>query len=970
MNLMLAAVLMALQGNGGFELGGAAPEGWSLSGGAGEWARPGHAGDRCVQVTGSGTDSNYWRSTSHKFEPRKTYRVSFWTRRQPAGGGCVITGTSFANRDYSPGPEWARHGFAFRSPESTEGAFLRFGQWQAKGTTSFDDIEIHEAKPFHFRSGGIELGEGESIRAGRYGARSDFGGPGASDWRPLVTHTAGFNSNRWTFGDGQTVVYRHAPGPRQKGATVSVQVGYHQGGRCLVEAGKDGKTFETLGEIGKVAETAFPLPAALFPAPELFVRLRASERSNFQVYSYRYEADLDGPAPDLQGKTRYLEILEKAAEDVEVVSLGDLRPGGDNRLLVSGKPRRVTARVTAEGRSRDSEVALSAAGVEVPYDVRRTGEQELTLTLLDGGKPVYSARVPFSVPLFYAADYGRKLPVAGAEDLGLWWCDAVRKVGRERPLPEEKGAAVQMSAARNEIEAAQIVVRPGKAVRALSAAAGEFKGPKGRIPADRVEIFEVAYVRVENPSDPTGAAGEWADPLPPHKGPIACAAGRNQPLWVQVRVPEDAAAGDYEGTVTIDADGQKVAVPLRLHVWDFALPRTTHVRSGFGFDPGEVKRYHNLQTPQELKEVCDKYYRNFADHRIALYNPMSSFPIRVRLAGTKENPDVEVDFAEFDKGAAYYLDEIGFNAFMLQVQGFPGGTFHERHEGNFHGHRQGSPHYERLMGKYLKTVQDHLEEKGWLKKAYVYWFDEPEPRDYPFVIEGMKLLKRLAPKLTRFLTEEPNEALAGHVELWCPILDAFDPAAAKKRQEKGEEIWWYVCTGPKAPYVGLFIDHDAIEMRMWLWMSWRHGVEGILIWQTNYWTSGTAFPKGALQDPWADPMSYVVGYGVPEGTRQHWGNGDGRFFYPPHRVPSREKILDGPVNSIRWEMLREGIEDYEYFWALRDAVRRKKAQGSAAEKLLEVPPEVFRDLTNFSKDPGVLYRHRALVAEAIERLGR
>jgi hypothetical protein len=968
MEILLAAVLAALQGDGGFERGSGAPEGWTLSGGAGDWARPGRTGERCVQVTGSGSDSNFWRSTSVTFEPRKTYRVSFWTRRRPAGGGCVITGTSFANRDYSPGPEWERHGFAFRAPESVDGSFLRFGQWEAKGTVSFDDVELHEAKAFHLRSGGLELGEGESLRAGRYLARSNLGGDGANDWRPLATHTAGFNSNRWTFGDGQTVVYRHAPGRRQKGATVTVSVGYHTGGRCIVEAGRDGKAFEPVGELAKVMESGFPLPAALFPAPEIFIRLRASERSNFQVYGYRYEAELDEPAPDLQGKTHYLEILEKAADDIEVVSLGDLRPGGDNRLVLSGRPRRVLARVTAEGRSHEREVALVAGGVDVPYDVRKTGEQELALTLLEGGKTVYSARVPFFVPLFYAADYGRQLP--GGEGLGLWWTDAVRKIGRERPLPEEKGEAVSLSAARNEIEAAQIVLRPDKAIKALTASAGELKGAKGRIAADRVEIREVAYVRVEHPTDPTGAAGEWADPLPPLKGPIPCAAGRNQPLWVQVRVPEDAAAGDYEGTVTIDADGRKVAVQLRLHVWDFALPRRTHVRSGFGFSPGEVKRYHNLQTPEEVREVCEKYYRNFADHRIALYDPMSASPIRVRLTGTKENPDVEVNFVEFDKAAAHYLDEIGFNSFMLHVQGLPGGTFHERHEGNFHGHKQGSTHYERLMGKYLKAVQDHLEEKGWLKKAYVYWFDEPEPRDYPFVVEGMQLLKRLAPKLTRFLTEEPNDALAGHVELWCPVLNAFDPAAAKKRQEKGEEIWWYVCCGPHAPYTTLFIDHDAIELRMWLWMSWRYGVEGILIWQTNYWTSSTAFPKGALQDPWADPMSYVSGYGVPEGTKQHWGNGDGRFFYPPHRGLSKEKNLDGPVDSIRWEMLREGIEDFEYFWALRDAVRRKKAQGTEAEKLLDVPAEIFRDLTHFSKDPQVLYRHRALVAEAIERLGR
>lgn len=968
--MLLAGLLAAAQENGGFEQGsGGVPQGWVLSGGMGEWARPGRTGERCLQVTGAGDSSNFWRSASVRFGPGRTYRLSFWARRSAAGaGGCAIAGPSFANRDYTPGPEWERHGFAFRAPDSTEGAFLRFGQWQLKGTVSFDDVELHEARAFHFRRAGLELGDGESICGGRYVAQPHFGGEGANDWRPLVIHTAGFNSNRWTFGEGQAVVYRHAPGRRQKAATVSVHVGYHTGGRCLVEAGRDGRTFEALGEIGQVAERSFPLPVDLFPAPEIFIRLRASERSGFQVYAYRYEADLEGPVPDLEGKTHYLEILEKTADDLELVSLGDLRPGGDNRLLLRGRPRRLQARIEGGGRSQEREVAVGPdTPVPVPYGVRGTGEQELRLRLLEGGRGVYAARVFFSVPLLYAADYGWKLEVPGAEGLGLWWCDPVRKIGRDRPLPEEKSGAVQLSAARNEIEAAQVVVCPPREIRALWMSAGDLRSSRGRIPAERIEVREVAYVRVTRPTDHTGAAGEWADPLPPLKGPIPCDAGRNQPFWIQVRVPEEAAAGDYEGTLTIEADGRPVAVPLRLHVWDFALPRGTPVRSGFGFSPENVRRYHNLQTPEELREVCEKYYRNFAEHRIAPYDPMSASPIRVRLTGPRENPDVEVDFAEFDRAAAHYLDGMGFNAFMLPIQGLPGGTFHSRHEGNFHGHKQGSPHYERLMGRYLRAVQDHLEEKGWLKKSYVYWFDEPEPRDYPFVIEGMRLLKRLAPKFTRFLTEEPNEALAGHVDLWCPVLNAFDPAAAQKRQQKGEEIWWYVCCVPHAPYPTLFIDHDAIELRMWLWMSWQYGVQGILIWQTNYWTSPTAFPKGALQDPWGDPMSYVSGYGVPEGTRQYWGNGDGRFFYPPNRGLSKEKNLDGPVNSIRWEMLREGIEDYEYFWILRDRLRRKKS--AEAERLLTVPPEVFRDLTHFSKDPEVLYRHRRLLAEAIERLG-
>jgi hypothetical protein len=39
-----------------------------------------------------------------------------------------------------------------------------------------------------------------------------------------------------------------------------------------------------------------------------------------------------------------------------------------------------------------------------------------------------------------------------------------------------------------------------------------------------------------------------------------------------------------------------------------------------------------------------------------------------------------------------------------------------------------------------------------------------------------------------------------------------------------------------------------------------------------------------------------------------------------------EPCLDGPVNSVRWENLRDGMEDYEYFWLLSQAINRVEAQ--------------------------------------------
>jgi hypothetical protein len=121
-------------------------------------------------------------------------------------------------------------------------------------------------------------------------------------------------------------------------------------------------------------------------------------------------------------------------------------------------------------------------------------------------------------------------------------------------------------------------------------------------------------------------------------------------------------------------------------------------------------------------------------------------------------------------------------------------------------------------------------------------------------------------------------------------------------------------------------------------------------------------------------MSYTVGYGVPYGQVNYWGNGDGRFLYPPNRHPGKDKTkyLTGPVNSIRWEILREGIEDYEYFKLLEKAVGEAggKAPKAAreAKALLDFPASLFASGQAYTKDPELLLARRAKIAAAIEKL--
>jgi len=257
-------------------------------------------------------------------------------------------------------------------------------------------------------------------------------------------------------------------------------------------------------------------------------------------------------------------------------------------------------------------------------------------------------------------------------------------------------------------------------------------------------------------------------------------------------------------------------------------------------------------------------------------------------------------------------------------------------------------------------VCEHLAEKGWLKKAYDYWTDEPARDAYKNVLGAMMFLKEADPRLRRLLTfchdKAPLPFFYGGVNLWVPVLSLFNPERAKERQALGETVWWYVCCGPHHPYPNNFIDHPAINHRIRFWMIQKYGTNGSLYWSVTYWR----------QNPWKTAMSYS-----PQGGT--WGNGDGRLLYPPTKDKPEKPMVCGPVNSIRFEMLREGLEDREYFWILSQVIARLKNKGDSSlaeliargERTMGVVDKLVRSLTDYEKDPKKLYEARENLARTI-----
>ena len=164
-------------------------------------------------------------------------------------------------------------------------------------------------------------------------------------------------------------------------------------------------------------------------------------------------------------------------------------------------------------------------------------------------------------------------PTAGK--LTAWNQDTTRKVYvSDFGDPSESLQPVRICGTRNGTFAGQVVLGGPKTIRGLKAEVSDLSGP-GTIAASAVRL---RYGR------PDGARGRkapvsrtpfdtLADAPPAIIEAHAGGSGAVQPVWITVKVPADAKAGEYQGTISFTAAGeQPVRVPLRLTVAAWTMP--------------------------------------------------------------------------------------------------------------------------------------------------------------------------------------------------------------------------------------------------------------------------------------------------------------------------------------------------------------------------------------------------------------
>ncbi len=490
-----------------------------------------------------------------------------------------------------------------------------------------------------------------------------------------------------------------------------------------------------------------------------------------------------------------------------------------------------------------------------------------------------------------------------------------------------------LSMAANEYEGFQVVVYPLLAdLRNVQFIWTNLATDDGHtIPAWDIEYFLVDWYRLRRnwmTSDLfyAGKLYDLPDPLLPGRA-LALRRQVHTPFYFRIRTRPATAAGLYRATITLQADGlPPQPMTVEVNVWPYRIPSEWNFHTMGQLVWENVQRFHGLpagQTEAEAK-LLRKYYDFCLDHRFApteQYKPILS-PRR----------DLE------------YCLSRGLNTIYLS--------------GNFTG----------SDAERKQLVLDYRKVRGLrvLDQTLVYVGDETDKWDA--MRQRADLIHAWLPGVQVMIGGSvPREELVGYIDIYDPqiggqskvySLRSSDAKLIEQSRQRGEQFYWYVAAGPSYPYPNVQVEYPLIDSRVLFWMTWKYHVSGFEyycynIWERNYEPDrALRFPRGAWK---------------ADGWSKGWpSNGDGMLFYP------------GPISSLRFEAMRDGIEDWESHLVLADclaALRHNHAVGGAveapaglvaeAEKLLKVDKAIVAGFDKFTMSPRRLLEARDALGQTI-----
>lgn len=555
---------------------------------------------------------------------------------------------------------------------------------------------------------------------------------------------------------------------------------------------------------------------------------------------------------------------------------------------------------------------------------------------------------------------------SSTNDISLWTTTPANKVLKTEDVPDESGSSIKVYAAKNEFEPFILVINPSESVD-LKVDIGTFSSNIN------TELNIVKYTYLDEATDALGATGYFPDALEPVElgETISLTADENTVLWFTVEVDENTTgAKDYAANITLG----DIEVPVTLHVFDFNISDDLHVKSQMNFSHSSIiSKYGVSGTGDNYWKYVDLIKQYFIDHRLTPKAVLWSGGLTTSGAEPYIDYDCSGTLTDndgiwgFEAPAERYLNGTGtmngqFSSTFNDGTGFPSfmcATFKtndpstdQRPDTFCEESRSGtwsnaSSTYNTKWFTYITAMESYLKSNSLLDKAYYYFANEPANQDdYDAIAWYSQKLKKAAPDLKLMVSEEPKSEIYNNstysdakIDIWLPVLHNYDPDTSWARETNyDEETWIYFLHGTTPPYFNpITLDHQGVESKFTGWFLWKYRIKGIAYYSLTGWS----------QNPWTDPMTYNQ-------------NGNTFLLYPPSE--SNGTIDYGANNhrivpSIRLELLRDGLEDYEYLYTLAGGQPEVNVSTAADTQV----DKIISGLTSYTRDAEFMYNLRRLI---------
>jgi hypothetical protein len=620
------------------------------------------------------------------------------------------------------------------------------------------------------------------------------------------------------------------------------------------------------------------------------------DAQTFQPYEFRWEDSEDLPGDDLW--KRYIQTAYQPSTWDATVSDGQLRIGFDGH--------------------GDGWAVLPAGLVVWPKSSRPQAERWLA-ELDMRRKEQFDAQHVQTLP---PAPSASTAPTTAGQARG--YVRFVHSPDRNVevnsvPLPAEVAATtIDLAAAPGQFEDGCFGVWPLADCGPLTAEIGDLLGPGGvKIPAANLSL-QVSRYKALNHDAVYTISPKYLDKLPP--AGIEIRKGITRSFWLMVRVPSEAAAGQYRGEIRLALPGGKSdSIAVRLTVWPIKLSEA-EIPIGM-FMVGPPALHLALDDGRELYwRAWQEVLKDSREHGMTSIDPL----IRMPLVAVREGKAV-VDFSDMD----CFMELYKSAGFSKAICGYALQTgFHMRPdalddvEGLGGAARFGLKSYGEMVKLYFDAVRRHARQRGWPE---IYFGSDDEYLIHPGkgperLAEYHRILKQNAPG-ARFLAvdsifpdEKPEliplyEKMLPNIDTWGAGLHT--PKMARLVKECGSRLWLYN-TGMDRFTFGAYM----------FFCTKRYDVQGFFQWVYN--------GGGTLGN--YDLMSHRESFfGV---------------VYPSRR---------GLRTTITWERIRAGCDDFRYLQTAWELIAAAKVSGTrlAEAGMLEASiGQAFVRLT-FGKTKGV-----------------